>query len=198
MRRRRASKMSAARIAGEETRRRAIFLLILGIAVVIPSLAWPGGEGRFSFRPVAIQVVALGLLLLMAPRVIPSREAVGRFLKTGPNLPILLFLVWSLISCLESPNRAYGFQQLAQLAGGAILYFAVVYRVCSRSQLMKLVAGLAGAVIVSVLLAGALLPQRADGRAAAGFGDCQLYASFLVLMLPLMFVLAQADENRTR
>jgi O-antigen ligase len=182
----------------DDRRSRAVFLLILSIAIVIPGLAWPGSEGLHSFRPLIIQVVALGLLLMMASRAIWPRQAIARFLKTGPNAPILLFVAWSAAAYFRSPNKGFALQQLVQLGGGAIVYYAVVYRLGSRSQIQKLLGGLAGAVIASVLVAGVMLPQQADGRAAGAFGDCQLYASFLVLMLPLMLVTSQADESGLR
>src|SRR5438105_2118030 len=118
----------------EDRGRRATLLLILGIAILVPSLAWPGAEGFYGIRPVIIQGVALGLLLLLASRATWSPEDLRRFLRTGPNLPILLFLGWSAISCLHSSDRAHGLQQLLQIVGGAIVYFAVVYRVSSRRQ----------------------------------------------------------------
>src|SRR5688572_14039465 len=123
---------------GEDIRRRAAFILILGIAVLIPNLAWPGSEGLYSFRAIAIQVAALGLLLLLTTRASWSREAIGRFVGTGPNLPILLFVAWSAAACLRSPNPGFALQQLVQLAGGAIVYFAVVYRVSSGAQIRNL------------------------------------------------------------
>ena len=37
--------------------RRATLLLILGIAILVPSLAWPGAEGFYGIRPVIISNV---------------------------------------------------------------------------------------------------------------------------------------------
>src|SRR5207249_6842409 len=91
---------------------RAALLLILAIALLVPSLAWPGAEGFYGFRPVIIQVVALGLLLLLASRASWSPEAVRRFLRTSPNLSVVLLLGWSALSCLRSPDRIHGLQQL--------------------------------------------------------------------------------------
>lgn len=190
--------MAIARSSRGDLGRKAMFALVASLVILVPSLVWPGRPDVASYKPLLIQAAALGLLVLMTTRASWSRESLARFVRTGPNLPILLFLAWGLISYLGSPHKAYGLQVLLQLAGGAVIYFALTYRLSARRDLQKLVGGLIATVVLSVLLGCVLFAQSPGGRIASAFGNSQLFASFLVVMLPLLLVASQADDNGAR
>jgi len=190
--------MSMARSSRADLGRNGIFLLLLGLGILVPSLVLPGRQHMATLRPLLVEAVALCLLVLMTSRVTWSRAAVNKFFRTGPNLAILLFLGWSALTYFDSPYKSYGLQQLLALGGGAIIYFAVVYRLASRRHLQKLTTGLIASVILSVLLGCVLFSQQTGGKMASAFGNSQLFASFLVAMLPLILVVSQADDNGLR
>jgi len=151
-----------------------------------------------ALKPLLIGAAAVGLLLLLMTRATWTASAVRRFLRTGPNVAILLFGVWCALTYFDSSYKAYGLQQLLQLAGGVVVYFAVVYRLAARRQLQKLVGGLIAAVIASVLLGSFLFSRQSSGNPAGAFGNSQLFASFLVILLPLVLIASQGDEHPWR
>ena len=126
--------MALAQTPREGLSRRAVLLLVLGIALVIPSLVWRGTGELYTYRSLAISVVAIALLLALGLRGNFSVEAIRRFVRTGPNLAILLFLAWSGITYLDSPFKTYGRFQLLALASGIVVYFAVAYRLPARRR----------------------------------------------------------------
>jgi len=189
--------MALPQTSRENMGRRAVLLLVLGIALLVPSLVWPGHRELYTYRTLALELAAIALLLFTGLRGSFSVEGARRFLRAGPNLAILLFVGWSLITYLDSPFQTYGRYQLLALSGGVIVYFAVAYALAARRNLQKLVAGLTGAVILSVIVASLFFEQQGS-RLVASFGDSQLYAGFLVVLLPLVLAAAQAEENPLR
>jgi O-antigen ligase len=164
----------------------------------MPTLVWPAYQGSYSLKPLAFEVAAFSLLVLMAFRASWSQAKIGSFLRTGPNQAILLALAWSIVMGLYAPSPAQAVPQLLQLGAGVLLYFAVAYHLPERAQLQRLAGGLIGSVILGVGVACLSFAQQ-EGRSFAGaFGNPQLLASFLVLMLPLMVVMGQADRNDGR
>ncbi len=190
--------MSLARSSRDELGRRVVVLLLLAMVLLVPNLFWPNHQELSGTKAILIQTTAVALLLLMVSGARWTREGIGQFFRTGPNLAVLLFLGWSLLTYLDSPYRAYGLQQLFQLAAGAAVYFAVVYRLPERRNLQTVVGGLVGAVILSVVIGALLYRGQADGKIAAAFGNSQLFAGFLVLAVPLVLVASQAEDHPFR
>src|SRR5947207_654265 len=159
--------MALARRSRPDLGRRGVSLLILGIVLLVPTLVLPGRWGMAQtqvLKPLLIEAVAIALLLLMMSRAGWSTASVRRFLRTGPNVAILLFAGWCALTYFDSSYKAYGQQLLLQLAGGMVVYFAVVYRLSARRQLQKLVGGLIAAVIASVLLGSLIFSQRTGNQ----------------------------------
>jgi len=193
--------MALARRSQTDLGRRGVFLLIVGIVLLIPALVWPTRMGQLqmqALKPQLIEAVAIGLLLLMMSRASWSPASVRRFLRTGPNVPILLFAGWCALTYFDSCDKAFGLRELLRIGGGMVVYFAVVYRLSARRQLQKLVGGLIAAVIASVLLGSILVSERPGGGLGAAFGNPQLFASFLLICLPLVLVASQGDEHPWR
>jgi len=168
-----------------------------------PVLAFPDTGVWHGMRPFLIQAVAFGSLALMLARLSWSVEGLRSFLTTGPNLALILFIGWSSLSFavmtpVEGRGRAIALAELMRLAAGAAIYFAVVYRSNSRDHL-KLAALLllVGGVLASaagMLSAGM---SKSDGATGA-YGNRQLLAAFLVLLLPVAIVFAQTGEKFIR
>src|SRR4029450_12019276 len=124
--------MAMARSSRGELGQRLAFFLILGIVLVVPSLVLPGRPSIATFRPLLIEAGALGFLVLMSLRASWSPEAVKRFLSTAPNLAIVAFVAWGVLTYLDSSYKTYGLQLLLQIGSGAIIYYAIVYGLPSR------------------------------------------------------------------
>jgi O-antigen ligase len=154
-------------------------------------------------RPLLIQAVAFGSLALLLARVRWSPEGLRSFLTTGPNLALVLFLGWTALSfALTAPvvgrGRSIALAELMRLASGVAIYFAVAYRCNSRNHLK---------VTALLLLVGGVLASAAgmlsagiskSGGVVGAYGNKQLLAAFLVLLLPVAVVFAQTGEKFIR
>src|SRR5438067_11249263 len=103
--------MTVARRSRTDLGRRGVSLLILGIVLLVPSLVLPGRSGSLqtaALKPQLIEAVAIGLLLLMMSRATWTASAFRRFLRTGPNVAILLFGLWCGLTYFDSSYKAYG------------------------------------------------------------------------------------------
>src|SRR5262245_43112341 len=169
--------------------------LLLALFLAAPLLAWPDSGRWLGVRACVMQCGALALAALVLARARWEPRRLGRFLSSGPNLAVLLLLGWSTLSLSVVAPRTGTGRDLAvaewlRIGCGAALYFAVAYGVRTRLRLRQAVllvlagAGLAG-------LAGVLSAASApDQLATAAFGNSQLLAAFLVLLLPVAAVFA--------
>src|SRR5882762_5571969 len=178
-------------------------IVLIAVLLSAPVLALPDTGGWHGMRPLLMQVVAFGSLALLLARVKWSLEGLRSFLTTGPNLALVLFLGWTALSfALTAPvggrGRTIALAELMRLASGVAIYFAVVYRCNSRDHLkLAVLLLLVGGVLASaagMLSAGI---SKVDGATAA-YGNRQLLAGFLVLLLPVAVIFAQTGEKFSR
>lgn len=189
-------------LSKESTRSHAPILL-MAVLLCAPILALPDTGAWHGMRPFLIQAVAFGSLALLLARVKWSVEGLRSFLTTGPNLAVILFLGWTSLSFAltaqaEGRGRAIALAELMRLASGAAIYFAVAYRCNSRDHLkLAVLLLLAGGVLASA--AGMLSAGMSkSGGATGAYGNKQLLAAFLVLLLPVAIVFAQTGEKFIR
>jgi O-antigen ligase len=174
-------------------------VLLLGVLLLAPLMAWPDAGRWLGMRAFVMQCVAFALLALLLGRLTWSPHRVKRFLLTGPNLPILLLVAWAALSFLltaPASGRAHNIAlaELLRLGCGAIVYFAAAYLCCTRERLRQLVLILlVGGALASV--AGiASYTWSEPHTATAAFGNSQLLAAYLVVLLPVAVVFSQVGE----
>ncbi len=190
-------------LSGRNFTRRALFFC-LGLLLLVPALPLPEGERWSGLRMALALGAALGLLLLVLIQARPDRSSLRAFLLSGPNLAVLLLVGWAFLSFLFAApaagrERALAQTELLRLAGGAALFFGIAPLCDSRGRLEKgVLLLLAGGLLVA--LAGIWSSFASPLKvAAAGFGNPQLLAAWLLLLLPLAVVFAftaRAEERR--
>src|SRR5216684_4083004 len=178
-------------------------IVLMVVILSAPVLALPDTGGWHGMRPLLIQAVAFGSFALLLARVRWSLKGLRSFLTTGPNLALVLFLGWTALSFaitapVDGRGRAIALAELLRLASGVAIYFAVVYRCNSRDHLkLAVLLLLVGGVLASaagILSAGV----SKSGGVTGAYGNRQLLAAFLVLLLPVAVVFAQTGEKFSR
>jgi len=128
--------------------------LVLATAVIVPLVATPADSSLRGLAAFAFEFLGLLLLaaLLWRGRLNLSRQNVNTFLRTGANLPILLFLGVVILSTILSTHRDVSAQELLRTGVGVLLYFVVAYQFRRVHHLAKLVDTLLYLAIVSSLI----------------------------------------------
>ena len=177
-----------------------LIALVLAMIVAVPLLAAPADSSLTGIAALTFEGFALLLLTVLVWRAKWDlrRETVLSFLSTGANLPVLLFVAWTALSCAFSPAKVFSIQQLLQVGAGALLYFVVAYQF-RQSKHLSMLADVLLYLSLAVALGGLAHYQMNTGeRAEALFGDPQPLGSFLMLLLPLVASLAFGDKNSRR
>jgi len=177
-----------------------LIALVLAMVVIVPLVAVPadvrvGGTAAMVLQGFAL---LLAVTLLWRSRFDISRERVLAFVRTGANLPVLLLVALALVSCLVSPNKAFGVQGVLELGAGVLLYFVVAYQFRQSKHLSMLVDTLlflAAAVSIAEMGQYTMDP---GARATVLFGNQQPLGSLLMILLPIVAVVAVADKSRNR
>jgi O-antigen ligase len=174
--------------------------LVLASAVIVPLVATPADSSLRGLAAFAFEFLGVLLLaaLLWRGRLNLNRDNVSQFLRTGANLPILLFLGVVAISTALSPHRDISAQELLRTGVGVLLYFVVAYQFRRIHHLAKLVDTLLYLAIVSSLIGFTRYATSSEQSATGQFGDHQLFGSFLMLLLPILVVIAVTESRRNR
>lgn len=173
---------------------------VLAMTVLIPFIATPldssvHGIAAFTFEGFAI---ALLTILLWRVRWDLRRERVLSVLRTGPNLPVLLFLGLAVVSCLLSPLKQFSTQETLRIGAGVLLYFVVAYHFRRSEHLYRLVDTLIFVTVTGALIGFAQYSLGDSSRANGTFGNDQLLGSFLMILLPIVAVTAISEQNTGR
>lgn len=173
-----------------------VVAIVLALLVVVPMLFAANPDARTD------QMTAYGLLglLLLVVWLFRSQDEVTlakarAFLFGGPNLPITLYVGWSLVSMATSPERMFSQIAFIQLACGVLLYTMVVYQFRHREQIRALLHGFIVIGVLLVVMALALAQDRLFPLAGS-FHDRQLFGGFLALILPVLLGLAAGTRSR--
>jgi O-antigen ligase len=143
----------------------------------------------------------LGLLLFTAwlarAQKSLSLESLRSRALAGPNLPILLFLGWSLFSTVTSREPFYSRIAFLQLAFGGLIYAMVTYQFRTRGHMKALIGSLLTTAMLLVLGAFAFDAERRFTNLAGAFQNRQLFAAFLGLLLPVLLGVAAGTRQRS-
>ncbi len=172
-----------------------VVAIVLALLVVVPMLFAASPDARTD------QMTAYGLLglLLLVVWLFRTRDEISlakarAFLFSGPNLPIVLYCAWGMISVLGSAERLFSQVAFIQLACGVLLYAMVVYQFRHRDQIRALLHGL---IVVGVLMVVTALYLAQDRLfpLVGTFHDRQLFGGFLALVLPVLMGVAAGTRN---
>ena len=171
---------------------------LLFTAPTILLLASPAG-GIAHPRPLLLEGLVLGLFAAALARMHPAAltARAGAVLRAGPNLPLLLLVVYAFVSSRLAPARGLANSEWLRVAGGVILYFLVAYATQVQDRYRTVVDGLIAIALLGTVTELARSAQS-ESPMSAVFGNRQLLASFLLLLLPLMLVVSLAARNGTR
>jgi hypothetical protein len=180
-----------------------VVLLVLAMLVVMPLLSpfTQAVSGR-ALRNGVFQALGVLLFVVVIARV-KIRGGLPGFLylaRSGVNALIAAFLLWAILGALRSPDRAFAVGELLRLGTGALIYFALVLHLESRTQLCLLIDCLLGMVILMTgygfLFHGV---EAASGARMWGiFPSRHHLSAILTVLLPLLASLALGVEEPGR
>jgi len=170
--------------------------IVLALMIGIPALFGAAGIPRIH-QLTAYGFLGLGLLVVWALRA-QDRITVQKLRAlalSGPNLPIMLYLGWSLLSVAFSSEPFYSQLAFLQLAFGGAIYGVVTYQFRHRAHIRALLAGLL--VVAVTLVLAALAMNRGGGltRLSGALNDPQFFGAFLGLVLPVLLGVAAGTRN---
>jgi O-antigen ligase len=176
-----------------------LIAMVLAMIVIVPFVASPADRSVQGIAALTFQGFAILLLVTLLWRVRWDlrREKVMTFLRTGPNLPILLLLGVAVVSCALS-RSVYSIQETLRLGAGILLYYVVVYQFRRSEHLSKLLDTLLFIGIVAPLVGFAQFSVSSEHRATGMFGNPQLLASFLMILWPIVLITAITEKSTNR
>jgi O-antigen ligase len=183
----------------EQTVKDKLVAMVLVMVVVVTLIASPLAAAAHYAPALVYEAMAIVLFatLLSQLRWKTNREKVLAFVRTGPNVPILLFLGWVAFSCARSVNAA-ALQEALRIGSGVLLYFVVAYHFRRSDHLSRLFDTLLFVGIVTALFGLAQFSMGGVERAAGPFSNTQLLASFLMVLLPIVVVVAISEKHPAR
>ena len=177
-----------------------LIALVLAMLVLVPLVATPADKsfGGVSALTLACFSLVLLVTLLMRTRWDLRGERILAFLKTGANVPALVFMGLALFSWAVSPQKALAAQEVLRIGAGVLLYFVIAYQF-RRSEHLSRLADTILFLSVSVSLIGFYQFSTGDqSRAVGPFSDHQLFGSFLMLLLPIVVAIALNEKAPQR
>lgn len=181
-----------------------MLLVVLAMVVLVPIFAAPTNVKLTAFAVVLQRVMAglLAGLLVFRARFARDSKDVSVFLGTGANLPLLLYVVYSVFSFFLAPTiiRPIASIELMRIVTGALLYFAIAYHVHRSEHLTKIIDAL---VLTSGVMALAGMISMVTARDNVGvmayaMGDHQVYGGFMMILFPIPVIAAVTDKDQKR
>jgi putative inorganic carbon (HCO3(-)) transporter len=177
-------------------------LIVLAMMVVVPFIATPLDSRSTGSAAFVCEMFGIALLVSLMWKRRPqiTMETVGTFLKTGANVPALIYLVLIGVSLARSPHFYFSAQEALRLGTGILVYFVVAYQFRRSEHITKLVDLIVliaiGASFVSFAQYGA--SPSSTGYATGLFSDHQMLGSFLMLLLPFVCMAALSEQPSNR
>jgi O-antigen ligase len=178
----------------------AILTLLLITVLVVPLLFSPDVGAWRGVKQMTFEMLALGLVGLALVQVaVPSGpRRIVEFLRTGPNLPIILLVLYGAFSWQRSSEPVFSAAEWLRLACGAGVYFVVASVLRSRDQVKTVVDVLMAVAILTSLFGFVAYGQPEATSMSSSFGNRQLFAGFLLMLVPLLLVLSFSELEPKR
>jgi O-antigen ligase len=159
--------------------------LLIFLEIIVPNIDW------INYKLFLAQIITGGLLFLAALDYLIKPDL--RF-KSCLNFPILIYLAWILASFLISPFKSSSGYSLSNNLTLVVFYFLAVSFLNNREKLDYLInLWIFTGVCVSIY---AILFQ--ENGIMASFGNPNLFASFLVSILPFSLMKFYQTEKEGR
>jgi O-antigen ligase len=174
--------------------------LLLATVLVVPLLFSPDLGAWRGVKPIVFEVLALTLMgLALAQAAVPrGSQRILEFLRAGPNLPIVLLVLYGAFSWSRSSSPALSGTEWLRLACGAGLYVVVATMLHRREQVKTVVDILMAVAILTSLVGFVAYGQPEATSMSSSFGNRQLFAAFLLMLVPLMLVLSFSEVDPRR
>lgn len=172
----------------------AFSLIGLGVLLVFEgAVVLPGWWGSDLARLLVLCAAALGLWCHAAACGNPGARWSALFRQPSALL-VLLFLGWGGVSAVCSTLPEFSAYELLRYASGGLVFFAML--VWAR-QVSALAYARAGALALAAMAVTALLRYAGSGSRVTGgaFGDEQLLAAALGVLIPLALYVARQDPT---
>ena len=176
-----------------------LIIMVLAMMIVVPFIATPLDARNTGLAALTVESFGVMLLVTLLWRKKPSFNAqdVTGFIKTGANLPVLLYMLWVLVSLTQSPHFWYSVQEVLRIASGVMVYFVVAYQFRRSEHITKCVdlrvyLGIGVSLFAFAQYAGS---PSSNHYATGLFGDHQLLGSFLMIILPFVAVAALTEQS---
>ncbi len=181
-----------------------ILLVVLAMVVLVPIFAAPTNIKLTAFA-VTLQRVMAGLLaglLVFRARFARDSKDISVFLGTGANLPILLYVGYSVVTFFLAPPiiRPLAGIELMRIVTGALLYFAIAYHVHRSEHLTKIIDALVmiSGIMALIGMSSMALAGDTTGVMSYAMGDHQIYGGFMMILFPIPLIAAITDKDHTR
>lgn len=180
-----------------------LIALVMGVIVLVPLVTTPLSGAVPMAHNVGPLIVQIGSIIMLAALLWSnksnlSKESVVSFVRSGINLPVILFVTFGLVSWSWAGNKTYSAQETMRILSGVILYLVVAYQFRRSEYLARLVDSLLFLSIGVSLYGFALYSQATHIDAVGPFGDHQLFGSFLMILLPIIATVAVTERNKNR
>ncbi len=188
-------------------------VLILSLVLtLLPIIMFPYSDDMYALPKVTFLYAATILLVIVfVVRSVKDGEFVLR--RTVLDIPVLLIIVYATISLIFSDGPLLGlvgkykrYEGLPSLICYALIYFFTVQSIKGEKDLKRMIKIMAvGFALVSfyglLQLFGLDFPtvRHFGSRIQSSFGNPILFGSYLIIMLPLLFILARhSDQEKWR
>jgi O-antigen ligase len=181
-----------------------MLLVVLGMVMLVPLLAWPSIPGLQTLADRAILVMAalLAGILVLRARLDFTHAELLHFLRTGPNTAILLYYVYSLLQVafgLRNPAlRHAGAFELERILTGGLLYFALAYHIRRSEHLAKIRDALVLVTGVMAVIGIVALVAQGMGSRAILSGNSPFFGAFLMILFPIPLIQALTERDARR
>lgn len=173
-----------------------VVAIVLALLVAVPALfAVPNVQRIHQLTVYGLLGVCLLVAWLFRAQERISLQKVRTMALSGPNLPLLLYIGWSVLCTVTSSEPLLSRAALLQLLVGVLVYGMIVYQFRNKGQVQTLLSCLLGLAVIVVLAAFAF--DRNLTQLAGPLHDRQLFGAFLALMLPVIVGVAAGTKKQT-
>jgi O-antigen ligase len=168
-----------------------VVAIVIAIVIFVPLIA-PVSQSLKIWRNALFQALSVLLLLALLARWewrggIPH---LWSLLRSGVNLPLLLYLGWAGLSIVRAPYRAFSVNELLLLGAGVLICLVVSWHVESRGQLQMLCQALVLILVLTLFFSIVMPDFQSDSGLHSSFGSHMMFGGFLALMTPFLTALA--------
>lgn len=179
--------------------------LVLAVLFLVPLafIPWHRWDLYVPVKTFLIQILLLAAVGVVVVKAIVTGRA--QVVRSGLNLPVLLFLLAAVLSLADAFNPAISLRALSRLVFLVLTFFLILNYFHDSRQIHRLLltvlASFAGVILYAVLQQmGIDLVGAYKGRSAVDstLGNPDFFAGYLLGVIPLLLVLVLTAKNKSR